>query len=193
MPIARLLYRLICTAGLLIGSTHAAESSSLDDSLVKLLQDRGLTSQSSVVSRPRSRIEPANGRASELLVHAMGFLDRPYQWGGTSADTGFDCSGFVQTMYQEAIGLVLPRQAEKQALATEEISTSDLQPGDLVFFNTMKRAHSHVGIYVGDNKFIHSPTTGSRVRMEDMKDSYWKIRLDGLRRVSLSALLSMLE
>lgn len=191
MLVARLLLRWVCATGLLITSVHATESSVLDDSIAQLLQDRGLTSQSSM--KPRSLIEPANGRATELLVHAMGFLDRPYQWGGTSADTGFDCSGFVQTMYQEAIGLVLPRQADKQALATEEISNADLQPGDLVFFNTMKRAHSHVGIYVGDNKFIHSPTTGSRVRMEDMKDSYWKTRLDGLRRVSFAALLNMLE
>jgi cell wall-associated NlpC family hydrolase len=126
-------------------------------------------------------------RASELAANAMGFLGVPYRRGGSSADTGFDCSGFVRAMYEQTIGLVLPRRANEQAAATEKIDKQDLQPGDLVFFNTMRRAFSHVGIYVGGGKFIHAPKPGAQVRVEDMGGSYWARRFDGARRVTGSS------
>ena len=122
-------------------------------------------------------------RASELVMHAMGFLGVPYRRGGSSVDTGFDCSGFVRAMYEQTVGLVLPRRANEQAAATQTIDRKDLQPGDLVFFNTMRRAFSHVGIYVGEGKFIHSPKPGAQVRVEDMGIAYWAHRFDGARRV----------
>jgi cell wall-associated NlpC family hydrolase len=122
-------------------------------------------------------------KTSELVVTAMGFLGVPYRRGGSNADTGFDCSGFVRAMYEQTVGLMLPRRANEQAAATQKIDRQDLQPGDLVFFNTMKHAFSHVGIYVGDNKFIHSPKPGAQVRVEDMGVQYWKTRFDGARRV----------
>lgn len=122
-------------------------------------------------------------RASELVVTAMGFLGVPYRPGGSSVDTGFDCSGFVQAMYQSTVGLVLPRRADEQAAATRSIDSKDLQPGDLVFFNTLERTFSHVGIYIGDGKFIHSPKPGAQVRVENMGVAYWKRRFDGARRV----------
>jgi cell wall-associated NlpC family hydrolase len=103
----------------------------------------------------------------------MGFLGVPYRRGGNSVETGFDCSGFVRAMFEQTVGLILPRRANEQAAATELIDRKDLQPGDLVFFNTMKRAFSHVGIYVGNGKFIHSPKPGAEVRVEDMGGSYW--------------------
>ena len=99
-------------------------------------------------------------------------------------ETGFDCSGFVRAIVEQSFGLLLPRQAEQQAAATVQIDRAELQPGDLVFFNTMKRAFSHVGIYVGDGRFIHSPKPGSLVRLEDMGKSYWTRRFDGARRVA---------
>jgi cell wall-associated NlpC family hydrolase len=86
-------------------------------------------------------------------------------------------------MYEQTVGLMLPRRANEQAAATQKIDRQDLQPGDLVFFNTMKKTFSHVGIYVGDNKFIHSPKPGAQVRVEDMGVAYWKTRFDGARRV----------
>ncbi|CAN5503264.1 hypothetical protein BH10PSE16_BH10PSE16_40160 [soil metagenome] len=116
----------------------------------------------------------------------MGFLGVPYKWGGTDADTGFDCSGLVVSVYQQSIGLLLPRRAEQQAAATQKIDKADLQPGDLVFFNTMRRTFSHVGIYVGNGKFIHAPRTGAEVRVESMGGSYWQRRFDGARRVIAS-------
>lgn len=125
-------------------------------------------------------------RASQLVVSAMGFLGVPYRYGGNSAETGFDCSGFVRAVFEQSVGKVLPRRADEQAAATQAIDRSELKPGDLVFFNTMKRAFSHVGIYVGDGKFIHSPRTGSFVRVEDMRQAYWQTRFNGARRVPLS-------
>ena len=124
-------------------------------------------------------------RASELVIRAMAFLDVPYRRGGTSAESGFDCSGFVRTMYNQTLGYLLPRRAVEQASATEKIDRDDLQPGDLVFFNTMRRAFSHVGIYVGDGKFIHAPRTGAQIRVESLNANYWQHRFTGARRVLL--------
>ena len=125
-------------------------------------------------------------RTSDLVVTALGFLGVPYRRGGNSVETGFDCSGLVRAIYGQTIGLVLPRRADEQAQATQTIEKKDLQPGDLVFFNTMRRAFSHVGVYIGEGKFIHAPRTGATVRVENMQTSYWKMRFDGARRVSAS-------
>ena len=125
-------------------------------------------------------------RTSDLVMTAMGFLGVPYRRGGNSEETGFDCSGLVRAIYGQTIGLVLPRRADEQAAATETIEKKDLQPGDLVFFNTMRRAFSHVGVYIGDGQFIHAPRTGAQVRVENMQTAYWKRRFDGARRVSAS-------
>jgi cell wall-associated NlpC family hydrolase len=120
---------------------------------------------------------------SGLVVAAMGALGVAYQRGGNNYNSGFDCSGFVRALYEQNFGLLLPRRAAEQAAATQAIARADLQPGDLVFFNTLGRAHSHVGIYVGDHRFIHSPKPGAVVRIEDMRVNYWNRRFDGARRV----------
>jgi cell wall-associated NlpC family hydrolase len=121
--------------------------------------------------------------ATQLVSNAMTFLGVPYRRGGDSVESGFDCSGFVRSVYEQTVGLVLPRRAAEQAAATQTIDRKDLQPGDLVFFNTMRRAFSHVGIYVGDGKFIHAPRAGQQVRVEDMRIAYWNTRFNGARRV----------
>ena len=125
-------------------------------------------------------------KASELVLTAMGFLGVPYRRGGDTGESGFDCSGFVKAMFEQTLGQNLPRRAEQQAAVTQKIERSALQPGDLVFFNTLRRAFSHVGIYVGEGRFIHSPKPGSEVRVEDMTMPYWKRRFDGARRVTLA-------
>ena len=137
----------------------------------------------SLAGRLGDSIHQATDRASALVTSAMSAIGVPYRRGGESADTGFDCSGFVRATFEQAMGLVLPRRAEEQAAAASKISRADLQPGDLVFFNTLRRAYSHVGIYLGDGQFIHAPRTGSRVRVESMELSYWKKRFNGARRV----------
>ena len=174
-PVLVLTIAALCTI-----TAHATPANSGDD-IDKLLADRGLLTKIDYVRQNVSQ------KASELVVNAMGFLGVPYKWGGTDADTGFDCSGFVVSVYQQSIGLLLPRKAEQQAAATQKIDQTDLQPGDLVFFNTMRRAFSHVGIYVGNGKFIHAPRAGAEVRVESMGGSYWQRRFDGARRVAASA------
>jgi cell wall-associated NlpC family hydrolase len=159
----------------------APQQAGSPDDLDQLLAERGLIGQISQVG------QSVGGKASELVISAMGFLGVPYKRGGTSLETGFDCSGFVRAMYQQTIGLILPRTADQQAAATVTIEKSELQPGDLVFFNTLRRAFSHVGIYVGDDKFIHSPRPGAEVRVEDMRLGYWRSRFNGARRVETTA------
>jgi cell wall-associated NlpC family hydrolase len=166
-------------------SAHCAPGQAPFDDMDALLADKGL------VQRLGSQIQQAGtvvgDAASELVLNAMGFLGVPYKYGGNSADTGFDCSGFVRAVFEESVGKVLPRRSDEQAAATQPIERTELKPGDLVFFNTMRRAFSHVGIYVGDGKFIHSPRAGSTVRLEDMRKSYWETRFNGARRVPVAA------
>jgi cell wall-associated NlpC family hydrolase len=104
--------------------------------------------------------------------------------GGNTEDQGFDCSGFTRFIFEKSLGMVLPRRADEQARLANLLSIprADLKPGDLVFFNTMKRTFSHVGIYLGEGKFIHAPRAGAVVRVEDMRDAYWSKRFTGARR-----------
>lgn len=158
-------------------AAQAAPVSAPEDELQRFMTDKGLLNQ---LDQMRHQV---SDRASELVVTAMGFLGVPYRRGGQSLETGFDCSGFVRAIYEQTVGLVLPRRADEQAAATKVIDKQDLQPGDLVFFNTLHRAFSHVGIYVGGGRFIHSPKPGAQVRVENMGVSYWATRFDGARRV----------
>ena len=166
-------------------TAHAAPQVPTQDEMDKILAERSLLTQT--IGQLEQVRQTVTTRASTLVTNAMGALGVPYKRGGTSAETGFDCSGFVRAMYEQTVGLVLPRRANEQAAATDRIDKNDLQPGDLVFFNTMRRAFSHVGIYVGDGKFIHAPRSGSEVRVEDMRQSYWQRRFDGARRVASPA------
>jgi cell wall-associated NlpC family hydrolase len=168
---------LVVFSALLLASAVQAAPSETSDEMSRFLDGRGLLTQ-----LDQARLSVSN-TASELVVTALGFLGVPYKRGGNSVDTGFDCSGFVKAMYEQTVGLILPRNAAQQAATTQKIDPSELQPGDLVFFNTMRRAFSHVGIYVGDGKFIHSPKPGAEVRVESMGQSYWTRRFDGARRV----------
>lgn len=107
-----------------------------------------------------------------------------YRHGGTSPEHGLDCSGLVRYVFRQADGTELPRTSSEISRVGEKIEESELQPGDLVFFNTLKRAFSHVGIYLGDNKFIHAPSSGGVVRVESMELAYWKARFSGARRIN---------
>ncbi|MDQ6683848.1 MAG: C40 family peptidase [Pseudomonadota bacterium] len=122
-------------------------------------------------------------RVSEMLLGAMTLLGVPYRRGGESAQ-GFDCSGFTRHVFGTGLGFLLPRRADDQAASSTlvPVAKADLQPGDLVFFNTLKRTFSHVGIYLGANRFIHAPSTGKDVRIEDLSFAYWAKRFSGARR-----------
>jgi hypothetical protein len=159
------------------GLAHATPSFAPPDELESLLAERGLVAQITQMG------QTVGNQASDLVVNAMGYLGVPYKRGGNNS-AGFDCSGFVRAMYENTLGLVLPHNAKAQAAATEKIDRSELQPGDLVFYNTLRKAFSHVGIYIGEGKFIHSPRSGGQVRIENMNDAYWVKRFNGARRVN---------
>lgn len=161
------------------GFAHAAPATSPPDDLESLLAQSGLVAQFSQMGKTVSN------QASDLVVNAMGYIGVPYKRGG-NGDNGFDCSGFVRAMYQNTLGLVLPHNAKAQAAVTEKIDRAELQPGDLVFYNTLRKTFSHVGIYIGEGKFIHSPRSGGEVRIENMSDTYWVKRFNGARRVTPS-------
>lgn len=121
--------------------------------------------------------------AEQLVDEALSYLGIRYRFGGTSPATGFDCSGLVLNVFRNALGLDLPRSASEMASLGDKIGKKDLKPGDLVFFNTMRRTFSHVGIYLGDGKFVHAPSSGGKVRVESIATAYWAKRFNGARRL----------
>jgi cell wall-associated NlpC family hydrolase len=131
----------------------------------------------------KSFLSGVASKAGDVVVGALNMIGVRYRWGGNTPDSGLDCSGFVRYVFQDTLGMTLPRRAEEMSRVGEEVTVSDLKPGDLVFFNTMRRSFSHVGIYIGDNKFVHSPSTGSTIRVDDMEDGYWEKRFQGARRI----------
>ncbi len=131
-----------------------------------------------------AKLQDLTQRASELAIYALSMLGIRYKYGGTTPENGLDCSGLVGYVFKETWGAILPRTAEEISRVGQHIETKDLQPGDLVFYNTLRRGFSHVGIYLGDNKFIHSPSTGGEVRIESMDINYWKKRFNGARRIN---------
>jgi len=130
-----------------------------------------------------SLFERATMSAGEAVARALDLVGIRYRRGGTLPETGFDCSGFVGYVFREGIGLILPRTSREISHSGKVVKKSELQPGDLVFFNTMRRTFSHVGIYLGDNHFVHAPASGGEVRVENMNTAYWGKRFNGARRI----------
>ena len=140
------------------------------------------TGAAAVIQPEAAGADPRAG--TELVLRALSLLGVNYKLGGNSPDTGLDCSGLVRHVFREVVGLVLPRRAEEISRAGEVIvDTAQLKPGDLVFFNTLRRTFSHVGIYIGNNQFVHAPSSGGAVRVENLEGSYWLRRFNGARRV----------
>jgi cell wall-associated NlpC family hydrolase len=128
-------------------------------------------------------VAPDTHAGTELVLRALSLLGVNYRLGGNSPDTGLDCSGLVRHVFREAVGLVLPRRAEEMSRAGQQIDVSQLKPGDLVFFNTLRRTFSHVGIYIGNSQFVHAPSSGGAVRVESLSQGYWVNRFNGARRL----------
>jgi cell wall-associated NlpC family hydrolase len=166
----------------------AAASSPNQNVLERFLQERGWTGPVAEGGGD-DWLAPVRDGAKRLVHSAMGFLGVPYVRGGNNVAQGFDCSGFTRFIFEKSVGLVLPRRAEEQARLADllTIPREQLKPGDLVFFNTMRRTFSHVGIYLGEGKFIHAPRAGAVVRVEDMRDAYWSKRFTGARRAPTPA------
>jgi hypothetical protein len=148
-----------------------------DRSLLGSMADR-------VVDRSTLLMSEVRERTSHIVESAMTLLGVRYKRGGQSVESGLDCSGFTRYVFENSIGRVLPHTAGEQANSPDlvKVDKKDLQPGDLVFFDTLRRTFSHVGIYLGDGKFIHSPRTGQSVRIEDINVSYWSRHFTGARR-----------
>jgi cell wall-associated NlpC family hydrolase len=136
---------------------------------------------------PEPSVPPLQAAAApsgnDILFHALSAAGVDYRHGGRSQQAGFDCSGLVAFVYREAYGLALPHHTQAQSELGESVSASELQPGDLVFFNTQRKPFSHVGIYIGEGRFIHAPREGSVVRNENLRARYWSTRFDGARRL----------
>ena len=124
-------------------------------------------------------------RVSEMLMYAISLSGIPYRYGGKNPREGFDCSGFVAHVFKTALDFSLPTNALAISRIGQSIALSDLIPGDLVFFNTMANPYSHVGIYIGDERFIHSPRSGRKIEIVHMQQKYWASRFDGARRLRL--------
>ena len=131
-----------------------------------------------------SKLQDITGRASEMNMRAMSMICIKYKYGGNVPESGLDCSGLVRYLFKEVWNTNLPRTSKEISQVGQQVDTKDLQPGDLVFYNTLRRGFSHVGIYLGDNKFIHAPSTGGKVRIESMDASYWRRRFNGARRIN---------
>ena len=164
----------------------AAAADQPADTLMQLLSERGLVKPD---TNEPGLVQQVRDHASEMVLTAMNFLGVPYRRGGNSEVTGFDCSGFTRHIFEMTLGLVLPRRVDEQASAAGllAVERNQLRPGDLVFFNTLRRTFSHVGIYIGEGRFIHSPRPGGEVRVENMGFSYWNLHFTGARRVESAA------
>ena len=138
-----------------------------------------------VDTRPTRETVPRVQR-SEALLQTLLSLGIDYRSGGRSPVSGFDCSGLVAHVYLQAYGLKLPHNTRKQSETGVPVSLAELEPGDLVFYDTLNRPYSHVGIYLGDGRFVHAPKSGTRVRVESLTSAYWSQRFNGARRIDPS-------
>jgi cell wall-associated NlpC family hydrolase len=134
--------------------------------------------QDTIGSAPTAAYEPR----AMLVAMAMKLRDIRYRRGGRAPSTGFDCSGFVQYVFAQALGIDLPDNSISQSEAGVRVARAELKTGDLVFFHTRGKGVSHVGIYLDNGRFIHSPSTGKRVRVDELSDQYWARRYVGARR-----------
>ncbi len=143
-----------------------------------------LSACASVHKDVRAPVSDAPG--NDVTSYARSLIGIPYKYGGNSPHGGFDCSGFVDHVYRHTLGVDLPRSSDKISRFGRPVSAGHLRPGDLVFFNTLRRKYSHVGIYLGGDQFIHAPSSGGRVRIENMREPYWEKRYNGARRITSS-------
>jgi len=120
-------------------------------------------------------------KRNDVVMYAFGLISVDYRFGGANPESGLDCSGMVSYIYRHSLGLKLPHNAAQIARLGKEIGSTDLRPGDLVFFNTMDRPYSHVGIYIGDDRFIHAPRTNGKIEIASLKNRYFAQRFEAAR------------
>ena len=169
-----------CATALFVTSVAIASSS------VAAQDSAGLsfTFADSAATKMKSAASTAFKSAQDLASSALDLIGIRYKWGGNTPETGLDCSGLVRYVFQQVTGVTLPRTARDMSRLGTEVVVGDLQPGDLVFFNTRRFAFSHVGIYLGDNQFVHAPRRGREVEVATLDSSFWRHRFDGARRMA---------
>jgi len=198
LPAARSLKLLLC-AGLVVlagCANQPRKTADADLNSTHLLRDSYLLSTQSdplgawldnkrslAIDYPESETYGASPAPKTLASTALKFLGVKYRYGGDAPGEGFDCSGLVAYAAEKSLGLKLPRQARDQAKLGISVDRDELKRGDLVFFNTLGRRFSHVGIYLGDHKFLHAPRTGASIRVDSMDVAYWRKRYNGARRL----------
>ena len=174
----------------LLSANTAEEASNKEGTKVESI----LESTSSYFARFTYQVvDSVSSKTESLINEAMQLIGVRYRWNGDLPQSGLDASGFVRFVFRDKLGFLLPPKSSQMSKVGKPITREELQPGDLVFFNTMRLTFSHVGIYVGDNKFIHSPAKGSTVRVDDLASTYWDKRFDGARRLDGSDELSNAE
>lgn len=147
-------------------------------------QAKDASDQVSANSTLAVRLQAFKEISREITSEALSALGIKYRYGGNSPMTGMDCSGFVKYVFEKAWGKDLPRTASEQYHVGEKIAKTELQPGDMVFFKTIRNRISHVGIYLGNNEFIHAPRRGEKIRVESINENYWDKRFTGARRLA---------
>jgi cell wall-associated NlpC family hydrolase len=148
--------------------------------LAALAAQPGASHAGPTAERPVARVLQS---AQDLAIYALGLIGVDYRYGGNNPEHGLDCSGLVRYVFQEVVGVTLPRTAREMARLGGRVAPGDLKAGDLVFFNTRSSPFSHVGIYLGDDRFIHAPHRGGEVEIGTMSQRYWQQRYDGARRL----------
>ncbi len=138
----------------------------------------------SAATKVRSAAVTAFKSAQDLAAAALDLIGIRYKWGGSTPETGLDCSGLVRYVFQHVTGVTLPRTAKDMSRLGADVPVADLQPCDLVFFNTRSFAFSHVGIYLGHNQFVHAPRRGREVEVATLDSGFWQRRFDGARRMA---------
>lgn len=162
----------------MLSGTGAAQADDLEN-LIRLQAPQYVPVAPSGGGRPAGRSD-----ADDLIGSAMGLLGVAYRYGGSSARTGFDCSGFMQHIFSRSMQISLPRRSADQAKMGVHVNRSNLQPGDMVFFRTTGGGRiSHVGLYIGNNRFIHAPRAGKRIEITSLSNKYWNARYATARRV----------
>ncbi len=144
----------------------------------------GASALADTADKARAAASSALDGAQSLGSFALSLIGVDYRWGGTRPETGLDCSGLVQYVFRQVTGVTLPRTAQQMSRMGERVKPGELEPGDLVFFNTRRFAFSHVGIYLGDNRFIHAPARGREVEIATIDATYWQKRFNGARRLA---------
>jgi hypothetical protein len=166
-------------------AAHAAPEGLDNDALERLIRERTEHDGHSNSSSSARRSSGSQDEAGDLIMNAMSLIGLSYRFGGNSPTQGLDCSGFMQYIFKRSMGITLPRTSAEMATVGQQVDRANLKPGDMVFFGGGGRV-SHVGMYIGNDRFIHAPRTGRDIEITSMNGNYWKNRYITARRVDRS-------